>query len=479
MGLIKAGLGALNSTLADQWKEFFYCDSLDADTLVVKGQKRTSSRSSNTRGSDNIITNGSGIVVNDGQCMIIVEQGKVVEVCAEPGNFTYDTSSEPSIFSGNLGESIKESFRTLGRRFTYGGDTGKDQRVYYFNTKEIIDNKFGTKNPIMFRVVDKRINLETLVEIRCNGVYSYKIVDPILFYTNVCANVTDEYRREQIDGQLKTEFVDALAGGMSELADLEMRPDQIHRNTKELKDAMNRELSADWGRLRGLTIVSIAMNPITLKPEDAEKIKQYQRAYTTARDPAMGGGVLVDAMAGAMGDAANNPNGAMNGFIGMGMPLNMMGNQAASMFAMGQQQQQGYPQQGYPQQGYPQQGYPQQGYPQQGYPQQGYPQQGYPQQGYPQQGYPQQGYPQQGYPQQGYPQQGYPQQGYPQQGYPQQGYPQQGYPQQGYPQQGYPQQGYPQQGYPQQGYPQQGEPQPPVPGQPDPNGSPENGPAQQ
>ena len=162
MGLIKAEIGAVGGVLADQWKEFFYCDAMDKSVMVVKGQKQVSGgRSSNTKGSDNIISNGSGIAVADGQCMMIVEQGKIVEVCAEPGQFTYDTSSEPSIFTGNLGNSIKETFKQIGKRFTYGGDTGKDQRVYYFNTKELIDNKFGTPNPIPFRVVFILIRLQT------------------------------------------------------------------------------------------------------------------------------------------------------------------------------------------------------------------------------------------------------------------------------------------------------------------------------
>ena len=339
MGLIKAAAGAVGGMLADQWKEFFYCDALDMDTLVVKGQKRTSSRSSNTRGNDNIISNGSGIAVADGQCMIIVEQGKVVEVCAEPGEFTYDTSSEPSIFAGSLGESIKETFRVIGKRFTYGGDTAKDQRIYYFNTKEIMDNKFGTPNPIMFRIVDSRINLDMEADVRCNGVYSYRIIDPILFYTNVCANVADEFRRDQIDSQLKTEFVDALAAGFGAMTALELRPSQINSHTRELKDAMNAELSKDWAEKRGITIVSIGMNPISLSPEDSEALKRYQRAYTTGRDPSMAGGVLVDSMAAATGDAAKNAGGAMNGFVGMGMGMNMMGGQAANLFAMGQGQQ--------------------------------------------------------------------------------------------------------------------------------------------
>ena len=169
MGLIKAGIGAIGSVLADQWKEYFYCDALPKDVLMVKGTKRITDRSSNTKGSDNVISNGSGIAVADGQCMLIVEQGKVVEVCAEPGQFTYDSSTEPSIFAGKLGESIKETFKAIGRRFAYGGDTGKDQRVYYINTKELMENKFGTPAPVPFRVVDSKIGLDIDVSIRCSS----------------------------------------------------------------------------------------------------------------------------------------------------------------------------------------------------------------------------------------------------------------------------------------------------------------------
>ena len=235
MGLIKAGMGALGGTLADQWKEFFYCDAIDKDVLVTKGRKRTSSRSSNTKGNDNIISNGSVIAVADGQCMIIVEQGKIVEVCAEPGEFKYDTSTEPSIFMGSLGTGIKETFKTIGKRFTYGGDTGKDQRVYYFNTKELVDNKFGTPNPIPFRVVDSKIGLDVDVSVRCSGVYSYKIADPLLFYTNVCGNVEQDYERSELDSQLKTEFISALQPAFGRLSDLELRPNQIVSHNTELE----------------------------------------------------------------------------------------------------------------------------------------------------------------------------------------------------------------------------------------------------
>ena len=235
MGLIKAGVGALGGTLADQWKEFFYCDAIDKEVLMVRGQKQITGRSSNTKGNDNIISNGSGIAVADGQCMIIVEQGKIVEVCAEPGEFTYDSSTEPSIFSGSLGEGIKETFKTVGKRFTYGGDNGKDKRVYYFNTKELIDNKFGTQNPIPFRVVDSKIGLDVDVSVRCSGVYSYKIADPLLFYTNVCGNVSSEYRREELEGQLKSEFISALQPAFGKLSDLELRPNQIVTHNTELE----------------------------------------------------------------------------------------------------------------------------------------------------------------------------------------------------------------------------------------------------
>lgn len=338
MGLIKAGIGALGGTLADQWKEFFYCDSLDKDIMVVKGQKRTSGRSSNTKGSDNIISNGSGIAVADGQCMIIVEQGKIVEVCAEPGEFTYDTSTEPSIFSGSLGESIKQTFMTIGKRFTYGGDTGKDQRVYYFNTKELIDNKFGTPNPIPFRVVDRNIGLDIDVSVRCSGVYSYKIVNPLLFYTNVCGNIESEYTRNEIEGQLKTEFISALQPAFAKISEMEVRPSAIPGHAEELSEAMNQALTKKWTELRGLAVVSIAMNPITLPEEDAEMIKTAQKS-AIMRDPSMAAATLVGAQADAMKAAASNENGAMMGFMGMGMATQAGGMNAQSLYQMGAEQQ--------------------------------------------------------------------------------------------------------------------------------------------
>lgn len=337
MGLISAALGALGGSLADQWKEFFYCESLNNNVLVAKGQHVIGSRSSNKRGSDNIITNGSGIVVADGQCMIIVDNGKVVEVCAEPGEFTYDTSTEPSIFYGGLGKGILDTFKLIGKRITYGGDTGHDQRIYYFNTKELIDNKFGTANPIMFRIVDSKIGLDIDSSIRCSGVYSYKITDPLLFYTNVCGNVSSQYTRDQIDGQLKTEFVSALQPAMAKLSELQLRPNEIPAHAEDLATAMNEALTEKWSQLRGLTVVSVALNPITIPEEDQELIKQAQRA-AMLKDPTMAAATLAGAQADAMKAAASNSSGAVAGFMGVGMAQNIGGTNAANLYAMGQQQ---------------------------------------------------------------------------------------------------------------------------------------------
>ncbi len=337
MGLLKAGIGAVGGVLADQWKEYFYCEAMDRDILVMKGRKRTGKRSSNKKGDDNIISNGSVIAVADGQCMLIVDQGKVVEVCAQPGEFVYDTSTEPSIFSGDLGESLNNTFNKIGQRFAFGGDTGKDQRVYYFNTKEIMDNRFGTPSPIPFRVVDRNIGLDIDVSVRCNGVYSYRITDPILFYTNVCGNVSEEYTREELDSQLKAEFLTALQPGFARISEMGIRPNAIPGHLMELTDAMDKILSEKWQGLRGLKIVAIGMNQVTLPEEDAEMIKQAQR-MAILQNPSMAAATLAGAQAEAMKMAASNQNGAMMGFAGMNMASAQGGMNMQGLYQMGAQQ---------------------------------------------------------------------------------------------------------------------------------------------
>lgn len=347
MGLIKALAGATGGILADQWKEYFYCDTLPTDILVKKGQKKVSGRSSNTKGVDNIITSGSVIAVNEGQCMLIVEQGKVVDLCAEAGTYTYDASMEPSIFGGNLGQDIAEVFENIGKRFTFGGEAPKDQRVYYVNTKELIGNKYGTANPVPFRVVDTNIGLDVDIAIRCFGEYSYRIVNPILFYTNVCGNVTESYEREQIEGQLKSELLTALQPAFAKISDMGISYSSLPGHTLELAQVLNEVLTSQWKESRGLEIVSVGVSSVKASDEDEAMIKELQKT-AVFRNPNMAAAHMVGAQGEAMKMAASNQNvGAMMGFMGMNMANMAGGANVQNLFAMGQQAQQSQqPQQG-------------------------------------------------------------------------------------------------------------------------------------
>ncbi len=339
MGLIKAIGGAIGGALADQWKEFFYCDSIDSNTLMVKGQKRTSGRSSNTKGEDNIISNGSLIAVADGQAMMIVEQGKVVEFCAEPGEFTYDTSTEPSIFAGSLGSSILDTFKTIGKRFTFGGDTAKDQRVYYFNTKEIMGNKYGTATPIPFRVViNEQMGLKLSVDIRCNGEYTYKLTNPLLFYTNIAGNVSDRYEKTEWEDILRSSLLDALQPALAQIAAQKIEYYELPGHTAEIRNALTEVLKPDWTETRGIELVKLTINSLSIPEDQRKKITEWEENAMTT-NPMMAGSRLVGAQADAMRTAAANEGGAMTGFMGMGMAMGAGGNNAGNLFAMGQQQQ--------------------------------------------------------------------------------------------------------------------------------------------
>ncbi len=344
MGLLKAGIGALSGVLADQWREYFYCDALSTNVLATKGVKRTNTnRSSNVKGSDNIITNGAIVAVNEGQCMMIVDQGAVVEFCAEAGEFVWDSSTEPSIFYGGFGKGLKASWDTLKKRFTMGGDTGKDQRVYYFNTKEIIGNKYGTANPVPFRVVDQNIGLDMDIGLRCFGEYSYKISDPMLFYKNVCGNVTANYTRDQIDSQLKTELLTALQPAFAKISAMGIRYSAVPGHTAELAGALNDVLSEKWGNLRGVQVVAFGVSSMTANEEDEKTIKELQKS-AVFRNPNMAAAHLVGAQAEAMKSAAaNEGSGAFMAFAGMNMAQNAGGANTQSLFQMGQQQQQAAP----------------------------------------------------------------------------------------------------------------------------------------
>ncbi len=340
MGLIKAAKDAIGSLLADQWREYFYCDSLSSDILMIKGQKRTNQgRNSNTKGVENIISNGSIVAVNEGQCMIIVDQGKITEFCAEAGEFVYDNSTEPSLFYGKLGENLKQSFSLVGRRFSMGGNAGKDQRVYFFNTKEVMNNLFGTANPVPFRVVDNNIGLDVDISIRCNGEYSFEIFDPLLFYTNVCGNVTDEYHKSELTNMMKGELITALQPAFAKLSDMGIRYSAIAGHTLELTNALNEALSEKWGQLRGIKMVSMTINGMKASEEDEQMIKDLQKT-AVFRKADMAAANLASAQAEAMKSAASNTStGPMMAFAGMNMAQMAGGMNANSLFQMADAQQ--------------------------------------------------------------------------------------------------------------------------------------------
>ena len=336
MGLIKATLGATKGVLADQWREYFYCDSLPNNVLVSKGKKKISNRSSNVNGSYNIISNGSVIVVADGQCMMIVEQGKVVDICAEPGEYIYDSSTEPTIFFGKLDKtSILSAFENIGRRITFGGEVPKDQRVYYFNMKEFTGNKYGTPAPVPFRIVDKNIGLDMDITIRCFGEYSYRITNPLLFYINVCGNIETAYDRKQIDEQLKSELLTSLQPAFANISNMGIRYSALPSHTKELADSLNDILSEKWKNLRGLEIVSLGISSIKASEKDEAMIKELQR-NAAFKDPTMAAAQLVGAQSVAMQEAAKNQNaGSVMAFMGMNMANNTSGINVQELFQMG------------------------------------------------------------------------------------------------------------------------------------------------
>ena len=339
MGLFKAIGGSIKGVFVDQWKEYFYCDAMEDDILVVKASKRTTGAfGTKNNANDNVISNGSVVAVNEGQCMIIVDQGKVVEFCAEAGEYLYDTSSEPSLLFGPLGKSIVDTFQVIGKRFTFAGDAAKDQRVYFFNTKEIKNNNYGSPQPIPFRVVDNNIGLDLDTEIRCHGTYSFQIFDPILFYTNVCGNISDEYSKENLQAMLKAEVITALQPALAQISAMGIRYSAVPAHTAELAEAMNTQLSEKWGKLRGLRIVSFNISPLTLPEADEAMIKDLQKT-AVFRNPNMAAASMVGAQAEAMKAAASNTStGPMMAFAGMNMAASAGGLSANALYEMGQKQ---------------------------------------------------------------------------------------------------------------------------------------------
>ena len=317
MGLLKAGIGAAAGVLSESWRDYIYCDAIPNDVLMVKGRKRTG-------GSDNLLSNGSIIAVNEGQCMLIVHQGAIVEVCAEAGQFVFDGEGEPSLFYGDLGEQVRATFQRIGERFTFGGDAANDLRVYFVNTREIMGNKFGTPAPVTVRVVDANIGLDMDIHCRCNGEYSYRIVDPLLFYKEVAANVRDSYRADQLTSQMRSEFLTALQPGFGRLSAMGIRFSMFPAHTMELAEAMEAELSAKWTQRRGIAVVGVGINTIAALPEEEEQIRQMQLT-AVMRDPNMRAANASMQQGEVLKAAASNEAGAMVGFANLGMAQGAMG----------------------------------------------------------------------------------------------------------------------------------------------------------
>ena len=329
MGLIKAIGGAMAGGLADQWRDFFSCDSLDANTLVVKGIKQQGQRGSNTKGSQDVISNGSVVAVAPGQCALITQQGAIVEVCAEPGEYTWDSSSEPSLFWGKLSETVPASFERFGRRIGFGGDTGRDQRIYFINTKEVPGNRYGTAAPIPFRVVDRSIGLDMDISLRCSGEYSYRIDDPLLFFKNVAGNVEDSYGRGALESQLRAELLGALQAVLAQVSAEGVRYSELPGRAAQITSKLSDELREKWLGLRGIRILSFGINTVSPTEEDMQRVKDLQ-ATAVMRDAGMRTAGMASAQMDAMRAAAGNDAGAMTGFMGM-----LMANAAAQGVPMG------------------------------------------------------------------------------------------------------------------------------------------------
>ncbi|HFI0113797.1 TPA: SPFH domain-containing protein [Streptococcus suis] len=315
MGLIKATMDSVSGVFGDQWKEYFYCDSLPSTVLIKKGL------STGTTHEDNIIANGSIIAVNHGQCALIIEDGEIIDIVSEPGQFIWDSSTSPCIFTGNLKDSVRESFREVYKRVQFHGTTAKDQRIYFINLKLIENNLFGTQSPIAFRFVDISINADFDLHIQCRGRFSYQIIDPIKFYSNIAGNVEDVYHSNDIFEQLRAEFMNSFGISLSSISSIGMRPSELLKYTNVIVNEMNSNMRESWANLRGIKLISIAFESINLPDEEQKMLTNLQekRAYS-AHDVALGH--FNQARGDALKMAASNENGNILAFAGIDIAMN-------------------------------------------------------------------------------------------------------------------------------------------------------------
>ena len=321
MGLIKAALAAGSSSLADLWLDYIYCERMEDNVLMRKGTAKKGG--SNTKGTENIITNGSKIVVGEDQFLIVVSDGKIVDFTAEAGYYTFDQGTEPSMFYGGFGKGLIESFKKFGERFTTGGIAPHDQRVYFVNTRHIKGNKFGTSTPIPFR--DSEFGMT--VDIRCYGEYVMQVTDPLAFYHTYGGNIEEDY---VIDDNFKdtflADFLQALQPALAKVAMQKISYDMLPGAVTEISAAVKECLDSTWGS-QGINVIRVSIASATPTDESADAIKAAQGDRLYAMNPAMQGARANAAASEAIKTAAGNEGGAMNGFVGMGMI-----NQGGAMF---------------------------------------------------------------------------------------------------------------------------------------------------
>ncbi len=323
MGLIRAIAAGASTVLADQWREYFTCDALAGNVLVAKGQFKTKKRGlfgARNKATEDIISNGSVISVNEGQVALIVSDGKIVDFCAEAGYYKWDSSTEPSMLCGNFFRGLVDSFKRVGYRFTFGGDAGSQQRVYYVNTKEILDNKFGTQTPMPY----DDPYYKTALYIRYFGQYTFRITDPIVFFSSLAGNVGDVYTSEDLKATATDEFMTALDSALARLSAEGIKFSQLPIKQREIAAYMSDTLDTEWRERRGIEIVSVALAKVTPDDDSRKRIEEFDTNVMHAAPDAMAGGMAYAQMR-AMRDAANNSGGAMTGFMGVGMAAGAMG----------------------------------------------------------------------------------------------------------------------------------------------------------
>ena len=321
MGLIKAFMESTRSSLGDQFKEYVTCPTMDQGTLVVKGIINHGKGNKNP--SEDIITNGSAIVVPESTAMMVVENGKILDFSAEAGTYTFDNSKEPSVFVGGFGKGIVDTIKKIGSRTTYGGQTANDNRVYYVNLLALTGNKFGSPQPK--KITDDKYGM---LEVTFFGEYALKVKDPVVLVHNVIGSNAEEkvMYSNILEDQFKTKFVEKLTMAITTVMRKHKIPfGDIGMYSGDISEEMNRLLDEDLVSKYGIEISDVAIADINLTDESMKRVSKIDDA-TIFSNKGLQGGLMAEASAEALKNAASNEGGAMMGFMGMNMASNAAGN---------------------------------------------------------------------------------------------------------------------------------------------------------